>query len=531
MTPYLLCLGLLLSFEAYSVEEEGGGSEAGHSRGGEDSRKSVRECLRRGRSGDSAGCFGQFRRHGRHERGRHRSNVGARGGFRAQNHSGGSSGQGRAGAKSRGGYQPMSVAAAAVTAVTNINRNGEPAQIAPAAAARPTALPDARDPDEAREIAAAMGRAGFDSIAELQAALNQDIADCSGASSSASQCCGDPMSCRGQLDGGDGQSLDAASALLASGPAAGGLKAYCAQMKSLSGNSRNLNSGLASVCFEAQDSCAGMCEDLVEEYTGLLSQCSGCEAQTVYQAALSRLQAGERTCSALGNKATQLADNGFGAKIDQALATQCTDVASAQPSSQAGATPTSGAPSLKIPSGQALDENGDNKTASSNLSADGKPFTELQVDASTGFKGYSNSQGPQTQRNKAGDGRSDSSSKSAAPPTQAAAAGAKAAPAGAGAKPQDKNPADKSKNDPAAPVAAADKSRAVASEPAMPITGSDSQFKTGTDLSQYLPRGVRSAMNRLVRSKEINEKEEDLFWRITLKMKEKCRMGILLECE
>ncbi len=527
-TPILLSLGVFLLFSA-------------------DAFSNYRECLRGGGKGEAESCRGRHRGHRRHEGGRHKSHVsGGMGRFRAMNtgHSGaGGEAGGQVVGRARSGgsnFQAASIALGAVIASQIIrDRGARPA----AAAAEPQSTagkpltfadPNGRKPadeddDTAKEISAALGRAGFSSLGELQGAVQQDIADCSGAMSSASRCCGDPASCKGQLGAADSHSYDAASALLSSGPAKGGLKDYCGQMKTLSSNSRSLNSGLAGVCFEAQDTCESMCEDLVQEYSTLLSSCNGCEAQSSYQSALQQLQDGQRTCSGLGTKADQLADNGFGNAADQMIATHCSDVAGAQAGPPARDSAALGMPGDKTMAAQAMNEG----KAAGSLSADasGKPRMDLRVDASQGFKGYKNIHGPETQRNEAGSESGSSARPGVAPSSAGSTAGGAPAQAAAVAAPvkQSQAPAGKSKEG-EPPANVKPKVREIASDP-IPIPGSDLQFENKTDLRQYLPSGVRSAMSRLARPKEINQKEEDIFLRITLKMKEKCKMGLLWECD
>jgi len=444
---------------------------------------------------------------------------------RAQGYSG-QSAQGRA-AQGRTGYSALSAVTSLVTAMAQKKADNPtvPGGIQPEATpgSGPHPVGDTEGSDKPVDQ---QGSVAFTSMPEIEAAVNQDIAACTGAMSSASQCCGNPTSCRGNMNAQDSRSLDAVSALLNRGPSQGGLKDYCNQMKTMSGDSRNLNSGLAGVCFDAQSSCETVCEDLAEEYTQFIAECNGCKAQTVYQNALSRFQDTQRSCSNLGDKADQLADTGFDAAVNQAISKNCTDVSASNPVLASAATPT-GASQTDVRDTRSLGLPESRKTESSASGDIGgpptqKPRMDLSVDAAQGFKGYGKNLPPELQRNVAGasgaPARGSSGFKPAAAETPAAAAPVK------DAKKDDKPKAEE-------PPKTDDKKRApAAAEPAHMIGSNSNQFEDGKDLSQYLPAGVRTAMNRSGGGKEINDAAEDLFARITAKIKEKCKLGVLLEC-
>jgi len=498
------------------------------------------------RGGSATECASEAHQYWRDRRERHFSRLGGRpatdasrdrgGGDRDHRGSGRSDGEGRrdtggsvstgsyntgsyntgtsnTGTPNAGGHQGL-ISALAAMSHPPMGRQQQPGGVA-----RPAGPTGPANPTEREEIARVLGHSEFDSLSALEQAVKSDIAECAGAQSSASQCCGDPMSCRGQLDSDDSRAIDAAQAMINSGPGAGGLKEYCTKMKSLSDNSKNMNYGLGDICFEQGGQCQHKCESLAQEYSQRLAACAGCSMQTMLQNAVAQFQSAQATCSGLGSKLNQIADNGIGAAISQTLAGRCADVAASSSTNVADATPEREGQMDKPMNTGALDDKPDVKSVEAK-EKERKPFIDTsRLDAAQGFKGYAKNKGPPTQYNVASLEKSGAAGGGKSGPPAPTQANLKNAEVQVAAK-----PAEGKKIETGA------KGREPASQSMEPMSGSGDGFNDDGNLQKYLAKGVRSAMNRSGVSREIRSKEDNLWTRITYKMNEKCKLGVLWEC-
>ncbi len=368
----------------------------------------------------------------------------------------------------------------------------------------------------------------------------KDIAACRNAQSSANRCCGDPMSCSHLMNSSDQQSL---RNLMQASSSSGGLADYCRQLSSLTYNAGNVNSALAAVCTGEQLSCTNVCGNLAQKYAGKLAACGGCASKAIFESALASLRSAEGSCQGLTGRANQLAMTGLGMASDQGLADACR----AQASAMAGGPPGSMNSGRGLPLGnskaQELNDTAQVRKGQVGFqdSLTARKNREFNlVDASSGFKGYQNQvnvEEPQTQAPRAqatvpnntggaipgtgADPRAQAATQQAGQPKiQPASADSitnieRGFQAGGGYSPPVQNT---QVEDPGAG------GRHFAS-----ITGAGNQFDPGIDLRQFLPGGSRAA-GRGIRPKEINAKEENIFLRISRKMDEKCRLGVLWQC-
>jgi hypothetical protein len=383
------------------------------------------------------------------------------------------------------------------------------------------------------------GGSSYQSAGAAQAEAARDLAACRAAQSQANKCCNNPSSCAGDLDSGESKSYSTISNLLNSGPSQGGLTDFCKQMNSLGNDAEKVNVGFSNVCFDSHMECNASCEDLADKYDGLLANCNGCEAQSVYESAQRSLDSIANACDKLTSKTTQLASNGFSTILNQNMAKYCNQVGgvnsgattAAQAAREAGMPTSVGALAMNC-----SDPNQPDCRAMKEGKIDGQETyskvkkNELNVDAAGGFKGYGNRQ-PATQAPKGSTHSTNAKTQApvggaASVTTQSTAAQTQvpAAVAGAAKEKPVENKAE------AKPSEVKKPERAPASEDIAPIESNDSQFSGEANLKQFLPGGSRAAGRRLAGGNEINAKEEDIFARISNKIMEKCRLGILLEC-
>lgn len=536
---------------------------------GEAKGKGFSHCLRAGPGKMFHGCFSRHKGESRRGKGRHHSRLheakggpGGRvfkekawakgGGGRWREVKAARNGEGRGvkqNGSNNGGYRAASAFASFAEGYT-ASKDGRTPSASPPGQYQPNAvgpdgLPDQGEGPDVEELAdAPQGEAGFMAPAELEAAISGDLADCMQSLSSAQTCCGNPMVCGGRLSGGDTQSLASVMDLLQKGPSAGGVADYCGQLTKAAQNSRDVNSGLAGVCFESQDSCETTCEDLRADYVSFLQECNGCESAGALQAAISRLDSAQKTCSSLSANVASLADNGFEAAAAQAVATHCQGVATAQ--STGGGSAGTAPPTMneKLGATVTLEDSAGARRADGSLQRGG-PQVEMQVDASSGFKGYARgaSAGGGTQQpyagawSNAGSSRGTAAAGSPGVNTQSPRAGGPAAAGNSGGASDKSGLANKKgqKDDVGGKSAqqkngSSDRNPASASAPP-PISGNEDQFAGQNSLEQYLPQGVRTAMRRMAHAKEINAKEENLFLRVSAKFREKCQLGVLWQCD
>lgn len=528
--------------------------EEGHGHGGRH-RHISRDGLRNASTGEGAdnsvekakGGWYKGNGHEGHRHGERRHRGGSGGGGSAGSGSGGSSSGGFGTASVGPQTQMPSAGAMALTAFTQAMLKSQ--QSSSGQSQTPslvqTTLPggngesggEQNDATEAKD-GSTNGAASYQSASEAQAEASRDIASCRAAQSQANKCCNNPSSCAGELNSGESKSYGTISNLLNSGPAQGGLTDYCKQMNSLGNDAEKVNVGFSNVCFDSHMECNASCEDLADKYDGLLANCNGCEAQSVYENAQRTLDSIAGACDNLTAKTTQLANNGFSTILNQNMAKYCNQVggvnagatATAQAARDGGMPRSPGALAMNCtdssqPGCKAVKEGHvDGQWGESKVKKN-----DLAVDAAGGFKGYGNSK-PSTQAPQ-GSGRTVNAK------TQAPMAGGKQAASAPvttqSIAPRTQAPVAKAEDTKKEPEKSKDEKpqiRAPASEEVAPIASNDSQFSGEANLRQFLPGGSRAAGRRMAGGNEINPKEEDIFLRISNKIMEKCRLGILLEC-
>jgi hypothetical protein len=176
-----------------------------------------------------------------------------------------------------------------------------------------------------------------ENIDAAQSHADQDIQACSSVRSQAVQCCSNPVSCSGSMSAADQMSLQSLNQQTASGPQAGqSIADYCSQMQQASASSGNVNNALAGVCYSNQASCSSTCASLVDKYQALVDNCGDCEASGVYQAALASVSSSNNACTQLKANGNQLARQGVGSSNGQAMGSLCNQQASLNPQSAPG---------------------------------------------------------------------------------------------------------------------------------------------------------------------------------------------------
>jgi hypothetical protein len=378
------------------------------------------------------------------------------------------------------------------------------------------------------------------SAAEIQA--DMDIASCVTTQSNASDCCNNPMACSGRLDSTDSSSLNNINNSLRSGPTnGGGLTGYCQQMNNLGHNAGNVNSGLSSICAGSHNSCSNTCRGLARKYSELLNGCDGCAAEYIYRDAIRNLTTGQNICDGLQDRSNQLALTGLGTSNNQALANYCNQVSGAATPASAGGkvAPASASPYINSILAQNCESNPNSPDCRSVKNRMGTVGFEGGGSRRNDFNVGSNDIDTETQASEGKTGLPSAAKAGAVPPnntggaipnsaTQASLGNTKRGPGmqtGQGADVGSGFVATSGYSQQPGSDRGEESSRGY-----LPMGGNGSQFENGVDLRQFLPGGRRAAARRLAGIGEINPKEEDLFIRITNKMMEKCRLGILWQC-
>jgi hypothetical protein len=377
-------------------------------------------------------------------------------------------------------------------------------------------------------------------MAEIEA--DQDVARCAASYSTANECCNNPMACSDQLNRTDGGSLNNLGSTLANGPNAGGLSGYCQQMNNLGYNAGNVNTGLSGICFASHASCSNTCGHLARKYSDYLANCGGCEAMWIFQNALRNLSSSQSACGNLRGRSDQLAMTGLGTSNNQALAQYCQQLAVSPPGSP-GSAPTSNSPFINHLLAANCETNPEG--------ADCKSVQPVKKGTS-GFDEFSRTKSPDFNvndpnysnvRTQSGDSEGNGI------PSAAAKVGAVPNNSGGAIPGAGTEPAKLTGKQLAAAgrgmntdvdggltggggysyPAGNNGGRGENETQYVPMSGNGSQFEN-IDLRQFLPGGTKAALRRLAGIGEINAKEEDIFLRISAKMLEKCRLGILWQC-
>ncbi|MGZ6478869.1 MAG: hypothetical protein ACXWQE_06185 [Bdellovibrionales bacterium] len=406
-----------------------------------------------------------------------------------------------------------------------------------------------------------------------QSHADQDINACLTSKSQAVQCCNNPLSCASSLSANDQQSLAALAQQSSTGPKPGqSISDYCSQMQQASASGGDVNSGLASVCYSNQSTCTSTCSQLVQKYQALVENCGDCEASYVYTNALSSMSGASSTCSSLKANATAMAQQGYGSASGQGYGSVCAQNASMNPQgSDFGSSPANLAAANNNPAdpygcsvnpGSAVCQN----CSANPNSATCKAIAAAQANA-TGKASYTTAS-----KKEDNSGFNTGSLEDAAATMAKMNLATNNAPANAAANQAAIVPNNSgggipgANNSPAVAGAASAKPAAVAAAVGNPVTdimqgnrsGGYSQgsgFESfnrpqplralasaakpmaaylGMDLKRYLPGGSLDPQHIAgigTASVEINGKGVDLFKKISNKIEEKCKLGILWECK
>lgn len=339
------------------------------------------------------------------------------------------------------------------------------------------------------------------------------------------------------------------------GPGTGGVAEYCNQMNQLSGNSGNVNAGLATVCTSNQSSCSGLANSLIAKYNGLVSNCGNCESRAIYQSTLNVAQQIQSNCNQLQVRSVNLVNQGMSGAGSNGYAQYCQQLASANPNaipplannplngSSALAT-LSAADCVKNPNTaacQALKES-QQRSGEAGFAIDEKKEEKFNLSANDGYDGSGLATSPQTPAQQAAKINPISNNSGGAIPG-----------AGGGTATASLQPQSKGQTSPGSPGYSTDVFQGMNpggySQPVYPdrgdrgegspyggrgLAGQDGdKSMVGMDLSQFLPGGSRDP-KRLVggigRGSGIHAKEEDIWRVISLKINEKCRLGVLWSC-
>jgi hypothetical protein len=390
----------------------------------------------------------------------------------------------------------------------------------------------------------------------------------------ASRCCGNPGSCVGELSYQDQANYAQLNQLMNQGPSSGGLTDYCQQMQALGGSGGNVNGSLAGVCNSKQLSCNSICSQLANKYLSLMSSCNNCGSQDIYQQAYSQLSSRVTGCQQFASRVTQIANQAATGAGAGGYAAACNQLGGASPQAGMGmpvpnvaataaalnggsdpygcaANPTSVAcqsctANPNSPACQALNYKEASGTAQ---------FAGDTPASKTGGAGFDIPDAPTggTERvlNTAYEAKPGIKNGTVANNTGGGI------PGGGGTQPASlggggRNAAGYSPGSPGytTDILQGTQGAGGYSNPVEPNNGGsgggggygsgrnvasndDEGGMLGLDLRQFLPGGSRDPQRRLAglgARSEINAKEEDIWRRISSKMEEKCKLGILIGC-
>lgn len=404
------------------------------------------------------------------------------------------------------------------------------------------------------------------STPQASSEASSDISLCESSYSMASRCCGNPGSCAGELSAADQQRYAALSNLSNNPPSSSsGLTDYCNQMQSLGGTGSTVNSGLAGICNSKQMSCSMVCSELANKYLTLMSNCNGCESQGIYQNTYSQLSSRNSSCNALASRVGQISSQAANSTSSGAYGGVCNNVTSAAPTSTAGSglpTTTAGA-NVSDPYGC---QSNPNSAACRSCESNPNGPACVSTKTASGTAQFEAGAAPSNKKTKAdfnipsldesftGVPASDNKAPAVKVATVANNTGG-GIPGGAGGPPAKldgprgnpsagspgyttdvlggmqggggySSPVDNQfGGGPRDPANAGYGGRAAGEE--------NSGGLLGVDLRQFLPGGSRDPQRRLAgigSRSEINAKEEDIWRRISSKMEEKCKLGVLIGC-
>lgn len=444
--------------------------------------------------------------------------------------------------------------------------------------------------DTAKVSAASRGsaQAGNDDPGVAQAQADADISACSNLQARANQCCGNPLSCASSSD------RDLLNRLNQPPPSdSAGLKAYCDQMQTLGNSSAAVNNRLGALCTNNQSACSNTCAQLEQKYRSLMASCDNCQSYSVYAAAAAQLSTKGSFCARLASRGDALVAQGLSASSSTGYGAYCAQVAAASPnsfSSNGSAMPQLGQPPAGSQSngnqnpGYAALNNGyrgandpygclanPNSPACVDCtrnpnSASCRHAVQAQARGEGGFKQAANTASSKNSFNLAENSDNYIPEPSYGGPAVDRNVAYNQVPNNSGGGFQGggaTQPASLGGNRSSGSAPAAGKASATEIEQgfrsggySQPASGGGSGFEpevtyrargtgataggaggsqyVGLDLKQYLPGGSLDPGRRLAgvaKASGINVKEEDIWRRISIKIYEKCRLGVLWRCD
>jgi hypothetical protein len=393
------------------------------------------------------------------------------------------------------------------------------------------------------------------SVAEAQAQIQADLDQCTNFQNQANRCCGNPMNCAGSMSRSDQQSL--AQLLQAQNQQAGqSMTDYCNQLRTQSANSGSVNNALAQVCASPQSSCVSTCDSMSNKYLNLANQNRGTNLESIYLSAADQFNSAVNACERLQSRVTQLAAQGISSGSTQSMSQACQEATAASPTNM---TTPNGNPVAMSPTQARLDATVNcqaNPSAAECQNQNSTQAGKSGFDAQT--KGDAQFDVPDV-----GTRSTDYFANNVQP--QSAAAKVNAVPNNSGggfgiggdSTSASLNSRDGRRPSPGSPGYTTDIMQGTMSGGGYSygsgsgsglegqsygnrfFAGRNKRVKNddggmlGMDLRQFLPGGSRArrALAGFNGHSEINAKEEDIWRRISNKMIEKCKLGVLWRCE
>jgi hypothetical protein len=395
------------------------------------------------------------------------------------------------------------------------------------------------------------------SVADAQAQIQSDLNQCTNLQSQASRCCGNPLNCAGSMSSSDQQSL--AQLLQSQNQQAGqSMTDYCNQLRTQSANSGSVNNALAQTCMSPAVSCSSTCDSMTQKYLNLANSNRGTELENVYLSASDQFMNAASNCEGLKSRGTQLAAQGISSGSTQSMSQACQQASAASPTNM---NVPNGNPVAVSPTQARLDATvncqanpGAAECQNLNSTQAGKSGFDTQAkgdaqfdvpDAGTRSTDYFASSGqPQsaaakvnTVPNNSGGGFGIGDGGSTSATLNSHSGGRRPAPGSPGYTTDIMQ----------GTMSGGGYSYGSGSGSGLETQSYGSRFfggrdkrvknddggMLGMDLRQFLPGGSRArrALAGFNGRSEINAKEEDIWRRISNKMVEKCKLGVLWRCE
>lgn len=160
-----------------------------------------------------------------------------------------------------------------------------------------------------------------------QAQVNADLARCESAQSAATSCCNNPLSCASSSDQSNIRRLGS----YANSGDTQGLAAACRAMEGSSDSGGDINTSLGAICTNNHYACTNTCSSLANKYQSLMSANENSEAYSIYSSAVSALRSRSSQCGQLSARADALSRQGLSTASNSAYGNYCQQLASASP--------------------------------------------------------------------------------------------------------------------------------------------------------------------------------------------------------